>query len=607
MAGTLQPQQQRHRRMDVTTSLLIVTTIVLWVSSSPTQVAAFSAHLSRPWDGQQQQQQQQSGDQQRAAASVRLEALKQASDGVGSERAQNSTSPQSASAAAGRDDDLAMDAAADIDAEVNVRAAQSQSQQSQFQQSPSQSSPAKMFPLHQSQSDVSPRNHSDGMGLRMNRHDGKSTSDQEDEHQQLEQLQKDFIEASRSTRSGTNSDIADGAAVAMKQQPDANEEPQRTTMRTSKAAASSKQAKQPMTPLSMQSKTSLMPSTSSLASSLSSSVSTTKTKTTAAAAVAPSSMSSSTSSKTTIRDCLPDLINMTRPINDPGVVLFHMVGIWLAIASLPNASMATFWQVAMHPSMLVVLVALLLTSSTSMLVNDYYDTKLGNDSHKLYQPLKDHVVPMNVAKRFLSVLYAAALVCTTMVPGIPARLSVMTGLILTFWYTQHLKPRTWLKNGVCASLIALAPLTSGMATFSLLGMQKTIERGPISPLLRLVGLLFVGILGREISMDLNDRIEDKHHGVWTVPVVYGPKFATQVSFVCSLVVSGLALAGPVASMKAMSPMVGVRRLGLALVGSVMQMRRAYQVLRVEGRDRDVVDKAVDEGLVSVVLLLASFV
>jgi 4-hydroxybenzoate polyprenyltransferase len=237
-----------------------------------------------------------------------------------------------------------------------------------------------------------------------------------------------------------------------------------------------------------------------------------------------------------------------------------------------------------------------------MLVNDYYDFKLGHDSTKPFQPLNTPSrLPLKVLKRFLSYMYAAALVSVTMVPGVPARMAVIMGLMLTFWYTQHLKPRTWLKNAVCATLIALSPLTSAMGAMSVTGVT-----GEWASLFQVVGMLFVGILGREVTMDITDVQDDSHHGVRTVPVVYGSKFASTVGLACALGVSGLALVGPLLQ----STTTGnwcLRRLLLASVGATAQLRRAWQVFRSEGQDRDLLDKAVNEGLLTVVLLLASFV
>lgn len=306
-----------------------------------------------------------------------------------------------------------------------------------------------------------------------------------------------------------------------------------------------------------------------------------------------------TSIKPTVRSCLPDLITMTRPSNLPGVVLFHMLGTYLAVHN--TAVTTSFWRILISPNMMITLLALLLTSSTSMLVNDYYDFKLGHDSTKPFQPLNTPTrLPLHVLKRFLSYLYAAALLTVTIVPGVPARVAVVTGLMLTFWYTQHLKPRTWLKNAVCASLIALSPLTSGVAAMSLTG-----QTGEWGPLLRVVSMLFVGILGREITMDINDVHDDSHHGVRTVPVVYGRKFAAAIGLACAVGVAGLALVGPLT--QSLSGDFRLRRWILAIVGGTAQLRRGWQVFQSEGQDADLVKKTVEEGLVTVILLLASFV
>lgn len=304
-------------------------------------------------------------------------------------------------------------------------------------------------------------------------------------------------------------------------------------------------------------------------------------------------------SEPSVKSCLPDLWAMTRPSNLPGVILFHMLGTYLAVRN--TAVQSSYWSILFSPSMMITLMALLLTSSTSMLVNDYYDFKLGHDSSKPFQPLNTPSrLPLKVLKRFLSYLYAAALVSVTMVPGVPARMAVIMGLMLTFWYTQHLKPRTWLKNAVCATLIALSPFTSAMGAMSVTGVK-----GDWASLFQVVGMLFVGILGREVTMDISDVQDDCHYGVRTVPVVYGCKFASTVGLVCAVGVSGLAMVGPL--MQSTAGNVCTRRLLLAGVGATAQLRRAWQVFRSEGQDKDILGKAISEGLLTVVLLLASFV
>ena len=272
--------------------------------------------------------------------------------------------------------------------------------------------------------------------------------------------------------------------------------------------------------------------------------------------------------------------------------MFHVLGTYLAI----KGTKESLTQLLSTPTMCVVMLTLVLTSATSMVVNDYYDTKLGVDSLRRTRPLVSGSVPMAVAKRFLYYLYAALLLSLALVPGVPARLSVVIGLMLTFWYTKHLKPITWLKNVVCASLIALSPLTSGSA--ALAGIhQSTWHVVTVMPLWRLTGMLLCGFLGREIMMDITDVADDRLHRVRTVPVKYGRKFASLVALLATGLSVLLALLGKE------SP----RQWAFAGLGSVWLLTRAWQVWRVNGEDQNVVDRAIEDGKKSVLLLLASFV
>jgi 4-hydroxybenzoate polyprenyltransferase len=307
-------------------------------------------------------------------------------------------------------------------------------------------------------------------------------------------------------------------------------------------------------------------------------------------------------------DYRKELFKMTRPENLPGVVLFHMIGSCLSFRHFETvaakaASTTSFWKLLATPPMLITLAALLLVSSTSMLVNDYYDYKLGNDSGKLNKPK----VPMPVVKKALSYLYAISLFCSAMVPGLPGRVAVIGGLILTFLYTKHVKPRTWAKNALCASLISLSPLTSGVAAMSVLSSSfSNLLFAHINwPLVRLVTLLFVGIVGREIAMDINDIEDDAAHSVRTVPVKYGKRFASKIAWFSSLIVAGVAVSGPI--LDSLDPLVAVRRASLAGVGSLLQVRRYWKVKETQGDDREAISAAIDEGLLSIIVILASFI
>jgi len=51
----------------------------------------------------------------------------------------------------------------------------------------------------------------------------------------------------------------------------------------------------------------------------------------------------------------------------------------------------------------------------------------------------------------------------------------------------------------------------------------------------------------------------------------------------------------------------LRRLFFASLGSLAQLRRSWQVVKTKGQDTNVVETSVNEGLLSVVLILMGFV
>jgi 4-hydroxybenzoate polyprenyltransferase len=370
------------------------------------------------------------------------------------------------------------------------------------------------------------------------------------------------------------------------------------------------------------------------------------------------STSTSTSTSVWSKTNMGPLFQLVRPANFPGIVLFHMMGVYLALLGsigtiskgAVNMNWTLYWNILLkEPTMWLVLAALLLTSSTSMVVNDYYDAKLGRDDVGVVtnvngdingvvnqminnHPLAQGRVSLPTARRFLSYLYGAALVTLACLPGVHVRLSVVLGLILTYFYTQSLKPVTWVKNVVCASLIALSPLTSGMAALTVMQQhanQQAVVGGDANTMLawtatgmilprlwRLTATLFFGILGREIMMDCNDVENDGRANVRTVPVVHGRRFASAIAFGTTVIMAGLTVGLELLEIVTTTrtgtfldsiPRQAARRLALAGIASALTLRRSWQVYRTQGSDSKAVDKAVDESLVTVAILLASFV
>uniref|UniRef100_A0A7S0CFF0 Uncharacterized protein n=1 Tax=Proboscia inermis TaxID=420281 RepID=A0A7S0CFF0_9STRA len=303
----------------------------------------------------------------------------------------------------------------------------------------------------------------------------------------------------------------------------------------------------------------------------------------------------------TVMSSLGSLWRMTRPSNYLGVVLFHLLGTQLGLSAAVSAGSATMTlsQLLLTPSHLAVLLSLLLTSGTSMMVNDYYDNRKSNDLLPINIRLDTPPVtpPPRVVKRAASFLYALLLLTVTVVPGSLARLCVVSATMTTFLYTEHLKPLTWIKNMSCALIIGLAPLTSAAATLDLLlGSASTMKLPPA--LIRVTLMLFLSFWGRELTMDINDAPEDDANSIPTVPVVYSRKFASRAA-------AGLAMAAASVSLLRLS-YTGWRQFLLSVTGCAWHLWHAWGVVKSQGEDSEIVEHAVEGGKLSVLLWMASF-
>jgi 4-hydroxybenzoate polyprenyltransferase len=213
-------------------------------------------------------------------------------------------------------------------------------------------------------------------------------------------------------------------------------------------------------------------------------------------------------------------------------------------------------------------------------------------------------------------------------------MSVNIALMMTYLYTVHFKPITLMKNVVCATLIALSPWTSGSSTLYLLQQHYNVNivgagshsltsvlRGgvwAIPSLWRLFGILFTGVLGREILMDCNDIVADRASGIRTIPVVYGSQIASYVAALATGIMTYLAIASPLQQLLSWSSSVAnvaapiwttvpFRRLVLAGLGCVIQLNSMLKILRTKGTNKFVIEQMIQQNLYTVVLLMASFV
>jgi 4-hydroxybenzoate polyprenyltransferase len=137
---------------------------------------------------------------------------------------------------------------------------------------------------------------------------------------------------------------------------------------------------------------------------------------------------------------------------------------------------------------------------------------------------------------------------------------------------------------------------------------------------RLVACLFFGVVAREIMLDCNDVDCDNKTGIATIPVKYGCGRASAVSLLATLCMSATAMSQPLyhilkeytqtsVSMGNVfkSHPIQTRRLWLALTASIIMVRRSWQVFQTRGKNPQVNSTAVDESVLTVVFLLASFI
>jgi 4-hydroxybenzoate polyprenyltransferase len=327
-----------------------------------------------------------------------------------------------------------------------------------------------------------------------------------------------------------------------------------------------------------------------------------------------------------------ELFRMIRPNNIPGIILFHMLGVYLvmvhhhATAGTPR----TYWSLLLkEPVIWLTLLSTNLVSASSMVVNDYYDAKLGRDTLKQMSSddtntndkwilHKDNGVWNKlVTRRFLMYLYAMALCISNCLPGIPTRLSVSCALMMTYLYTVYLKPITWVKNIVCATLIALAPWTSGSCALYLLQQSGSIigwnDVWSIPSLWRLFGVLFCGVFGRELLMDCTDVDADRAAGIRTVPVVFGCSVTSKVAMATTGIMTYLAILTPLQQLLQLPsaiPLLSgapIRRLLLAVTACGLQISGMSNVVQTNGADRSTIDRMISRSLFTVILLMASFI
>ena len=167
-----------------------------------------------------------------------------------------------------------------------------------------------------------------------------------------------------------------------------------------------------------------------------------------------------------------------------------------------------------------------ITTSGSMLINDYYDYRDGIDNlrTKPNRPLVTGAVRPSAVKLVLKYAYALHLTLLCLIDSTFMRLFVLANTMLTYLYSVHLKPITGVKNMICATIVSMA-----------VGLGAVSWGPPSGRAIKMVWKPIVAVAGliwhREILMDIKDCEGDASVGVRTLPVAYGFTTAYRISLV----------------------------------------------------------------------------
>jgi len=212
------------------------------------------------------------------------------------------------------------------------------------------------------------------------------------------------------------------------------------------------------------------------------------------------------------------LLKMARPNSAP------MGGALIGLGAFGARGLATFPLDATTKARLALSTLLtVLVTSSSMIVNDYYDFKNGVDTPetKPWRPLVTGEIKPETVKQALGVMDFANKAMMCMLGNAPMGLWVLASSTLTDVYTEHLKPITGVKNATCATIVAMA---LGLGAMAMTGTPRA-----LASVWRPMAVLAGTICHREMVMDIKDAEGDAKTGVQTVPVVFGKNRALSIS------------------------------------------------------------------------------
>lgn len=210
-------------------------------------------------------------------------------------------------------------------------------------------------------------------------------------------------------------------------------------------------------------------------------------------------------------------LEMARPINLLPSMMLVLFGAWASTGrSLVSLRAPAVWLVSLLSSSV---------AAASMVVNDYFDFRSGADAvNSPQKPLPRGLVTPDGALLFGFVLYVGVLLATCFMGQPLLRTVIALSAAATLLYTPILKRLTGIKNATVAAVITASPLAGALAAGA--------GRAGIARLVPLCTFLFMGLMYREVLMDITDEIGDREAGVRTIPVVAGRSVALTVATLC---------------------------------------------------------------------------
>ena len=209
------------------------------------------------------------------------------------------------------------------------------------------------------------------------------------------------------------------------------------------------------------------------------------------------------------------LFKMSRPSNLPQA----------GIATLVGAAAAHTFNIndIITPDFIISTTIAAGICANSMIVNDYFDAKLGNDAYDYRNLIVSGDISSDVVKKYLSFSYATIFLSSFTLKTPELTAIALFASFITIIYTPILKNILFVKNLSVGTIVALTPVLGAIATSD---NFYDAFNNPDSRLTNLFLATFAGSVHQELIMDISDTVSDKQNNITTVPVKFGKEKTT---------------------------------------------------------------------------------